>query len=123
MKLNKLCAAGILAGAVLANAPVQAAAPTPADAYRTAPTAAGPTLVSHRGWHRGWDSYYLAPREVRRILRHHGFRHIKFIDRRGDTYRAFAENWRGRDMFIRVSSRTGEIISVERADPVYGPWY
>ena len=66
--------------------------------------------------HREWDEYRrtLSPREIRRILRREGFRNIEFLDRQGRTYTAYAETYRGRPVIVRVSARTGEVISVSR---------
>ena len=67
-------------------------------------------FVDHRG---GWHDR-LSPRDVRRILRDEGFRRIQFLDRGGRIYTASAEDWRGREVIVRVSSRSGAIISVDR---------
>jgi hypothetical protein len=66
--------------------------------------------------HDRWDNgrrYHrrpLTPWEVRRKLRHRGFSHIQFVDRRAPVYKARATNRRGRHVFLILSSRTGEII-------------
>lgn len=67
-------------------------------------------LVDHRGGGYG----RLSPREVRRILRDEGYRQIQFLDRGGRIYTASAEDWRGREVIVRVSARSGDIISVRR---------
>ena len=67
----------------------------------------GRVYVDHRNYRR-----VLSPRDIRRILRREGFRHIDFIDTEGRTYTAYAENYRGRPVIVRVSARSGEVISV-----------
>ena len=69
----------------------------------------GATYVDHRGhdYRRA-----LSLREIRRILRGEGFRHIDFVDTEGRSYTAYAENYRGRPVIVRVSARSGEVISV-----------
>lgn len=76
--------------------------------------AVGPPAIVDGGWHHISQRHYLSPREVRRILRDEGFRQIEFLDRDGRIYVARAENYRGRDVIVRVSARSGTIISVER---------
>ena len=68
--------------------------------------------VDHR--HRHEYRHTLSPREIRRILRREGFRNIEFLDRQGRTYTAYAETYRGRPVIVRVSARSGEVISVSR---------
>lgn len=63
--------------------------------------------------HRGHDyRRALGLRDLRRVLRREGFSHIEFIDTEGRAYTAYAENYRGRPVIVRVSSRSGEVISV-----------
>ena len=103
---NTLAAAVIAVGALVTAAPANAG---------------GNFSFSIQAGHPGyWYEYperhrrELSPREVRRILRHEGFREIRFIDRRGSVYRARAENRRGRDVIVTVSARSGAILEVER---------
>ena len=74
--------------------------------------APGLKFVDHRGRHE--YRHTLSPREIRRILRRHGFSHIEFVDTEGRTYTARAEDHRGRSVLVRVSARSGEVISVSR---------
>ena len=71
----------------------------------------------HGRWDHGrWDHGRrhhrrpLTPWEVRRKLRHRGFRHIHFVDRYAPVYKARAINRHGRRVFLVLSSRTGEVI-------------
>ena len=103
MALKTILAAGIVALGALG-----AAAPANADTNVSVEFRIGqPTYVSY--YH-----HTLSPQQVRRILRDEGFRHIRYVDRRGTVYRARAENRRGRDVLVTVSARTGHIINVER---------
>ncbi|HSG95365.1 MAG TPA: hypothetical protein VLA28_07575 [Afifellaceae bacterium] len=70
-----------------------------------------------RGWgDRRWDHahYRMTPRQVRRSLRHRGFREIRFTDRHGRIYRARATNPRGRRVALTIRSRDARIIEVRR---------
>ena len=71
-------------------------------------------LVAHfdrgRGWDRDRHFDRLSEREVRRILRHNGWREIRFLDRNFRTYTVRAENWRGRDRILVVSALNGRIL-------------
>lgn len=104
---RKTIAAGLFAiGALAATAPANAAGLSVVidSSYATV----GIERVDHRG------GYALSPREVRRILRYEGYRQIQFLDRGGRVYTARAEDYRGRDVIVRVSARSGNIISVRR---------
>ena len=72
-----------------------------------------PGYTKHWGGH-GYQQRALSPQEVRKALRRHGFREIRYVDRRGSVYRAQAENPRGRDVLVTVSARTGAILDVQR---------
>jgi hypothetical protein len=100
-----LAAAALSLGSLLAAAPANAG------------TSVSVTVeFGHPGYARHHDVQYrtLSPHEVRRILRREGFREIRYVDRRGSIYRAHAENYRGRDVLVTVSARTGQIIDVDR---------
>jgi hypothetical protein len=107
MRIIQNIGAIVLAGALLAGFPA-AASERPAAAVSEAHS--GWQVISHDEWRRYEP---LSPREVRRILRREGFRRIEFLDRRGRSYTARAEDWRGRPVIIRVSARSGAIISVQ----------
>ena len=51
--------------------------------------------------------------EVRGMLRRDGYRGIRFFDNRGAVYQVRASK-HGRDFFLVVSARTGEILSRQR---------
>jgi hypothetical protein len=51
--------------------------------------------------------------EVRWMLRRDGYRGIRFFDDRGAVYQLRAEK-HGREFFLVVSARTGEILSRQR---------
>ena len=52
----------------------------------------------------------LTPREIRRVLRYQGFRHIRNLDRRGRVYVARAVSYNGRLYKIRLNAYNGRII-------------
>ena len=103
MVLKNLAAAGVLALGALAAAPANAGTDVSISIEF-----GRPTYASY------YHHYTLSPQQVRRILRHEGFRQIRYVDRRGSIYRAYAENRRGRDVRVTVSARTGQILDVER---------
>ncbi len=71
------------------------------------------------GWsygpHHGpsWRHGRVSPREVRSILRRHGYHDIRFADRRGPVYQVRASKHRNA-YFLVVSARNGEILSAQR---------
>lgn len=67
------------------------------------------------GGHRDHRSRYdrLSTQEVRWMLRRDGYRAIRFLDNRGAVYQLRASR-HGRDFFLVVSARTGEILSRQR---------
>jgi hypothetical protein len=67
---------------------------------------------------RDWDrparyERTLTPQQVRRILRSRGYEDIRFVDRRGDIYRARAER-NGRDFRLVVNAFNGRILDRDR---------
>lgn len=60
-----------------------------------------------------WQHQRLSQHEVQRILRHRGYRHIRFVDARGPVYQLRAVH-HGRPFFLVVSARDGEILSRNR---------
>ena len=72
-------------------------------------------------WHEVHSSRWLSPRQIRRILREEGFSHIEILGRNGRVYRARAEDYRGRTVIVKVSARSGEIISVKRLGRPHHP--
>lgn len=57
----------------------------------------------------GWRHAKLSTQEVRRLLRHQGYRNIRFVDRGGSTYGLTASR-HGRDYFVLVSARSGQVV-------------
>jgi hypothetical protein len=100
-----LAAAAISLGSLVAAAPANAGANVSVTIE-----------FGHPGYSKYHNVHYrtLSPHEVRRILRRKGFREIRYVDRRGSIYRAHAENYRGRDVLVTVSARTGQILDVDR---------
>ncbi len=103
-----------IAAAICALSTALAVLPASADALRFGVTVGAPAVqVYHGGWHGERAHYGLSPRQVRWILRDEGFRGIRYLDREGRTYIAQAIDYRGRDVVVRVSARTGAIVSVQ----------
>ena len=70
---------------------------------------------SDRGWDRGRQrSRFLAPYQVRRILRSRGYRNIRYFDRSGAVYRAQATDYRGRRVALTINARNGVILDSDR---------
>jgi hypothetical protein len=104
--LSKTIAAGLVALTALTAVPAQAGGLTIDFGYGHAPS------WSDRGGH-DWHNERLSPREVRRVLRHKGYRQIDFVDRRGSTYEVTARR-NGRTFYMVVSARSGDILSRHR---------
>ena len=58
-----------------------------------------------------WHRQVLSPPEIRRVLRRHGFRQIRFLDRRAPVYVVRAVAYNGRAYKVRVSAYNGRIIA------------
>ncbi|EFO31440.1 conserved hypothetical protein [Roseibium sp. TrichSKD4] len=76
---------------------------------------------NHRGdgrhWHdhgSRWDVRPLRPRQIRRSLRHRGFRAIQIIDRRRGAYVVRAVGWRGRPVKLVVDARPPRLFAGSR---------
>jgi hypothetical protein len=111
---KKTIAAGIVALGALA-----ASAPANADSLRFSVEVGRPIVVhDDRGY--GWDDHRkghhkaLSASEVRRILRHRGYRDISYLDRRGSIYQVRARDYRGRRVGLVVSARNGAILTAYR---------
>jgi hypothetical protein len=105
MDLRRLAAAGLIAASTLTAMPASAAEPL---------TGGASIQLAQGGyeWEHDWeDRRRLSPRELRRALRHQGFHDIEILDRGRRTYTVRAENHRGRDFILRVSARTGLVVS------------
>jgi hypothetical protein len=68
----------------------------------------------------------LSPREISRALRHQGYREVREIDFRHDGYRVIAVRHNGAVVRLKVSGRSGRVISERRigwvrAVPAYEP--
>ena len=108
---TKTIAAGFIALTSLAAA-------APANATGLSVQIGGPnaSLVIQAG-QRDWRPAHfrtLSPQDVRKVLRHRGYREIRYIDRKGAVYQVRAEDRRGRDYRLVVSARSGAIISAQR---------
>lgn len=120
--------AGVLiTSAVLGATQVQAASPmqlNPAPIVTFAnKDASAVQKIDHRGhrdrrgWHDGrWEARPLGPRQIRRSLRHRGFRAIDIVDRRRGAYIVRAIGWRGHPVKLVVDARTAEIL---RRKPIH----
>lgn len=110
MSLKQRVAAGLVAlGTLVAVAPAHAAH--------------GPQIVSpsisyietgdsgYRWVHQRYRNDRLSPRELRRTLRHQGYRLVDILDRTPRSYTVQAENYRGRSYILQVSARSGVILS------------
>lgn len=121
MILSAPIAAGIVAFTLVASGGGALAAPfNMAAAHGTATQSSMLIDVDHRGrggWHSGQRGGYqnLGPRQIRRSLRHRGFRQIEILDRRGPVYVVNARGWRGHSVRLVVDSRTAQIL---RRQPV-----
>jgi hypothetical protein len=67
----------------------------------------------HHGWSHGWHRT-LSPHEVRLILRHRGYSHVRYLDRRGPIYQAQAVDYRGRYRGLVISAHNGAILQSYR---------
>ena len=103
---SKTIAAGIVALTALTAVPAQAGGLTIDFGYGQ-----GPGWSDRRD--HGWHNERLSPREVRRVLRHKGYREIEFVDRRGSTYEVTARR-NGRSFYMVVSASSGDILSRHR---------
>ncbi|WP_196223437.1 hypothetical protein [Roseibium sp. RKSG952] len=65
-----------------------------------------------RGWYAGpgWHYERLKPRQVRRSLRHRGFRKIEILDRKRSVYIVRARGWRGHPVRMVVDAHNAEIL-------------
>jgi hypothetical protein len=105
--ISKTLAAGLVALATLTAVPAQAGGHGSGFGYG----------YSAPGWNggggHGWQNARLSGPEIRSIMRHHGYRQIEFVDRRGPTYELTARK-QGRSYYIVVSAWTGEILARHR---------
>jgi hypothetical protein len=104
MLLKHTVIAGVIA--------VSALFPLPANAVEASAKASIQLVQDRYGWEH--ERRGLSPRELRRALRQQGFREVEILDRGRRTLTVQAENYRGRDYILRVSARTGHVISARR---------
>ncbi len=113
---KKTIAAGVVAlGALAASAPANAG--TLSFSIEVGrPTAVHDYNYSYgsKGYHHGHKHHTLSAKEVRRILRHRGYRDISYLDRRGTIYQVRARDYRGRRVGLVVSARNGAILTAYR---------
>ena len=103
---SKIIAAGIIALTALTAVPANAGGVGVGFGYGNNPGWSGD------GGH-GWRNERLSAHEVRRVLRHKGYRQIDFVDRRGSTYEVTARK-NGRTFYMVVSAWSGDILSRHR---------
>jgi hypothetical protein len=111
MIAKKTIGAAIIALATLAAVPASAGGVTVQFGFD------GPGY----GWHDGrggWRDHgprrhELSPQQVRRELRDRGYSRIRYFDRRGSVYQVRASR-SGRDFYLVVSARNGNILSRHR---------
>lgn len=65
------------------------------------------------GYHNDHRPHRVSTDQVRWMLRNQGYRAIRFVDSRGAVYQVRASK-NGRDYFLVVSARTGEILQRHR---------
>lgn len=107
MFLKYTMAAGLVALSMIAA--------VPANAFEKPSGSATIQLVQDYGSEHEWgERRSLSPRALRRALRHQGYRNIEILDRGRRTVTVQAENYRGRDYILRVSARSGAVISARR---------
>lgn len=118
----------IIASTVLTGFQAQAASPMRLEGGKSvAQSEQAQTLIKtirsekrHRGdrgrgqhWYDNgprWDMRPLRPRQIRKSLRHRGFRAIQILDRRRGAYVVRAVGWRGRPVKLVVDARTAQIV-------------
>jgi hypothetical protein len=106
---KKTIAAGLIAVTTLAAVPANANGITVQFGFGNPGFGWNP---GHRHGAPIWQ-HRLSPREVRSILRRHGYRAIRFLDARGPVYQVSARRF-GHTVFLVVSARNGDILSRHR---------
>jgi hypothetical protein len=112
--ITKTLAAGLIALGALSAVPANASGIT--VQFGNGPGWGYHDGDGYRGGHdnrRDWRHGRLSTDQVRFMLRQNGYRAIRFFDDRGPVYQLRASK-RGRDYFLVVSARTGEILSSRR---------
>ena len=109
--------AAILLGATLSAPAAQALDASAGQAGRaaTATTTADVQLVGGRHWRGGrhWGGHRyerLRPRQIKRRLARHGFRHMRGMRMRGDVYVLRARGPRGAKQRLVVDAYSGRIV-------------
>jgi hypothetical protein len=111
-----------IAAAVVALGALAASAPANAGSLSFSVDIGRPNAIQDYrpghgyGWQRDrhHEQHRLSAKEVRRILRHRGYRDITYVDRRGSIYQVNARDYRGRRVGLVVSARNGAILNVYR---------
>jgi hypothetical protein len=116
MSVTQTVAAGLIAVATLFTVPAASASVPHGQVRLPVDTAAEPDhWYAGGGWDPGgWNANrqpFLEPGEVRRILRDHGFRDIRNLDRRGAVYQAHAVDGSHDQVGLVVSARSGAILA------------
>jgi hypothetical protein len=105
--ITKTIAAGFIALTTLSAVPADAASFN----FQFGP---GPSYYgNHGGYGHNWQNQRVSTDQVRWMLRRDGYRGIRFFDDRGAVYQLRASK-HGRDYFLVVSARSGEILSRQR---------
>ena len=112
MFAKKTIGAAIIALSTLAAVPASAGDVTVQFGF------GGPGYGWHDGRGGGWRDHgprrhELSPQQVRQELRERGYRQIRYFDRRGAVYQVRASR-NGRDFYLVVSARNGDILSRQR---------
>lgn len=113
--IAKIVAAGFIALTTLATA-----APAAAAGFTFEAGAGKARLVLEAG-HRGHDRWQhhgqrrmLGTHELRRALNRQGYRHIRHVNRRGAVLQVRAVDFRGRNVGLVVSARSGAVLNAYR---------
>jgi hypothetical protein len=105
--ITKTIAAGFIALTTLSAVPADAASFN----FQFGP---GPSYHGNQGGYgHNWQHQRVSTDQVRWMLRRDGYRGIRFFDDRGAVYQLRASK-HGRDYFLVVSARSGEILSRQR---------
>ncbi len=112
MIATKTIAAGIIAVASLAAVPANASGLTVQFGFDGPGWGGNHGHHGHHG-HRNDFHSRLSADQIRWMLRGDGYRRIRFFDDHGPVYQLRASR-HGRDYFLVVSARDGQILSRER---------
>ncbi|MFI5411251.1 PepSY domain-containing protein [Kaistia sp. UC242_56] len=116
MRLRILLATTLFASALIGVVPAVSAQGVIIDE-------GGVRVVPQQG--RGYDRYDrqdrqdsydrgIGPRDARRIARGAGMADVNSVGRRGRAWIVDGEDYRGRDIRVTISARSGEVMDVQR---------